>query len=83
MISDDQLDTYRIENIVLRVVRDVNPANDVKGIVVAWDDESVLIRKQNRRVVKLGRGYVYQPFTDPRPPEYMLPQESAVLEDEE
>ncbi|MFD0695890.1 hypothetical protein ACFQZT_17565 [Paenibacillus sp. GCM10027628] len=75
MITEDQLDTYRIENTLLRVIRDVNPTNDVRGFVVAWDDESVLIRKKNRRVVKLSRGYVYQPYGDERPPEYMLPQE--------
>lgn len=82
MISDDQLDAFRVESTVLRVIRDVNPGNDVKGIVVAWDDESVLIRKQNRRVVKLARSYVYQPFTDARPLEYTLPKEPAVPEEE-
>ncbi|SDO30068.1 hypothetical protein SAMN04487897_111116 [Paenibacillus sp. yr247] len=75
MISEEQLDLYRVESTLLRVIRDVSPANDVRGIVVAWDDESVLIRKKNRRVVKLSRGYVYQPHGDERPPEYMLPQE--------
>ncbi|MBD0381013.1 hypothetical protein [Paenibacillus sedimenti] len=75
MITEEQLDTYRIESTLLRVIRDVNPTNDIRGIVVAWDDESVLIRKKNRRVVKLSRAYVYQPFGDERPPEFMLPQE--------
>ncbi|NEW08650.1 hypothetical protein GK047_21885 [Paenibacillus sp. SYP-B3998] len=75
MITEEQLDQYRVEGTLLRVIRDVSPTNDVRGIVVAWDDESVLIRKKNRRVVKLRRGYVYQPYGDERPPEYMLPQE--------
>ncbi|MEW9698613.1 hypothetical protein [Paenibacillus sp. SI8] len=74
MITEDQLDHYRVEGTLLRVIRDVSPTNDVRGFVVAWDDESVLIRKKNRRVVKLARGYVYQPYGDERPPEYMLPQ---------
>ncbi|OXM84087.1 hypothetical protein [Paenibacillus rigui] len=66
MISEEQLDQYRIEGTVLRVVRDADIKNDVKGIVVAWDDTSVMIRKQNRRIVKLDRGYYYQPFTEER-----------------
>ncbi|TXK85974.1 hypothetical protein [Paenibacillus sp. N3.4] len=75
MITDEQLDLYRVESTFLRVIRDVNPTNDVRGIVVAWDDDSVLIRKKNRRVVKLSRHYVYQLYSEERPPEYMLPQE--------
>ncbi|MBA2939886.1 hypothetical protein HZF08_16360 [Paenibacillus sp. CGMCC 1.16610] len=75
MITEDQLDLYRVESTLLRVIRDVSPRNDVRGIVVAWDDDSVLIRKKNRRVVKLARSYVYQPYEAERPPEYMLPQE--------
>ncbi|MFC5452501.1 hypothetical protein [Paenibacillus aestuarii] len=77
MISEDQLDIYRVESTLLRVIRDVNSANDVRGIVVAWDDDTVLIRKKNRRVVKLARSYVYQPYEEARPPEFMLPQEPA------
>jgi hypothetical protein len=77
LITDEQLDLYRVESTLLRVIRDVNPANDVRGIVVAWNDESVLIRKKNRRVVTLSRGYVYQPYEAERPPEYMLPQDSV------
>jgi hypothetical protein len=75
MISDEQLDQYREQGTKVRVVRDVNIANDVKGIVVAWNETSVLIRKQNRRVVTLDRNYVYQPFTDERPPEFELSHE--------
>jgi hypothetical protein len=62
MITDDQLNVYRVDGTTLRVVRDANPKNDVRGIVVAWDEESVLIRKRNRRLVKLDRRYVYQPY---------------------
>lgn len=67
MISEEQLDQYRVEGTLLRVVRDADVKNDVKGIVVAWDDDSVMIRKQNRRIVKLDRGYLYQPFAEERP----------------
>ncbi|MFB6367490.1 hypothetical protein ACFCP7_26280 [Paenibacillus elgii] len=66
MISDEQLDKYRIGGTLLRVVRDADKSNDVKGIVVAWDDNTVMIRKQNRRIVKLDRGYHFQPFQEPR-----------------
>jgi RNase P/RNase MRP subunit p29 len=75
MISDEQLDEYRVQGTKVRVIRDVNTANDVKGIVVAWDDATVLIRKQNRRVVTLDRNYAYQPFTEERPPEFALPHD--------
>ncbi|MNR65334.1 hypothetical protein D3C85_1883320 [compost metagenome] len=51
----------------------MNPANDVRGIVVAWNDEQVIIRKQNRKVVELDRNYVYQPYVDERPAEFTLP----------
>jgi hypothetical protein len=67
MISDDQLDAYRVDGTLLRVVRDADPANDVKGIVVAWDGEVVMIRKANRRLVKLDRRYLYIPFAQERP----------------
>ncbi len=67
MITDEQLDEYRINGTKLRVIRDANEANDVTGIVVAWDDTTVAIRKQNRRIVKLSRSYIYQPYDLPRP----------------
>jgi hypothetical protein len=67
MISDEQLDRYRVEGTLLRVIRDASPDNDVRGIVVAWDDEYVLIRKRNKHVVKLKRNYRYQPDTEERP----------------
>jgi hypothetical protein len=73
MISDEQLDEYRVHSTVVRVIRDADPVNDVKGVVVAWDEEQVMIRKQNRRLVKLDRSYVYQPFGDKRPDELSLP----------
>jgi hypothetical protein len=67
MISEEQLDDYRVNGTLLRVVRDISPENDVKGIVVAWNDQEVMIRKANRKIVKLDRGYLFQPFADPRP----------------
>ncbi|CAM2956191.1 hypothetical protein PASE110613_09460 [Paenibacillus sediminis] len=66
MISDEQLNTYRLSGEKVRVVRDALETNDVIGIVVAWDEEHVLIRRQNRRVVKLNRSYDIQPFSTPR-----------------
>lgn len=66
MITEEQLDRYRQDGTLLRVIRDADRSNDVKGFVVAWDDRSVLIRKPNRRVVTLDRSYCYQPFSEPR-----------------
>lgn len=66
MITEEQLDQYRVEGTLLRVIRDIQPENDVKGIVVAWDDEHVLLRKRNRKIVKLDRSYTYQPFDEER-----------------
>jgi len=67
LITDEQLDRYRIEGAMIRVVRDIDPKNDVCGIVVAWNDRHVLIRKANRKVVKLDRNYIYQPVDEKRP----------------
>ncbi|WP_019911786.1 hypothetical protein [Paenibacillus sp. HW567] len=66
MISDEQLDAYRISGERIRVVRDGLESNDVKGIVLAWDESQVMIRRPNKRVVKLDRNYIYQPYDDPR-----------------
>ena len=66
MISDADLDQYRLEGTKVRVVRDAIVTNDVVGIVVAWDDTHVMIRRQNRRVVKLNRSYSYEPAANPR-----------------
>lgn len=66
MISDAELDALRLSGEKVRVIRDELESNDVTGIVVAWDDEQVLIRRQNRRVVKLDRSYRYQLFSEPR-----------------
>jgi RNase P/RNase MRP subunit p29 len=66
MITDDQLNEFREVGTKLRVIRDIDPINDVKGIVVAWDEHSVLIRKQNRKVIKLVRSYTFQPWEQER-----------------
>jgi RNase P/RNase MRP subunit p29 len=66
MITDEQLDEFREIGTKLRVIRDIDPINDVKGIVVAWDEHSVLIRKQNRKVIKLVRSYTFQPWEQER-----------------
>jgi hypothetical protein len=65
-MDDDQLDHYRIQGTKVRVVRDYLEQNDVVGIVLAWDDEHVLIRRPNRRVVKVKRGYELQLASEPR-----------------
>lgn len=66
MISDEQLNQYRLSATKLRVIRDADESNDVVGIIVAWDDENVLLRRQNRRVRKLSRSYRFQPYDQPR-----------------
>ncbi|MDP5274581.1 hypothetical protein [Chengkuizengella axinellae] len=66
MINDEQLNEYRLSGILVRVIRDRDEKNDVKGIVVAWNDESVMIRRRNRKIVKLSRDYIYQPYEDQR-----------------
>ncbi|WP_379153704.1 hypothetical protein [Paenibacillus sp. sgz5001063] len=66
MISDEQLDAYRVSGEKIRVVRDALESNDVKGIVLAWDESQVMIRRPNKRVVKLDRNYIFQRFAEPR-----------------
>jgi len=66
MISDERLDELRISGELVRVVRDGLETNDIIGFVVAWDPEQVIIRRRNRRVVKLDRRYSYQLKKDPR-----------------
>lgn len=67
MITDEQLDRFRLEGTRVRVVRDALEMNDIIGYVVAWDDAHVLIRRSNRRVVKLARSYAIVPADAPRP----------------
>lgn len=57
MIAEEELDRYRVEGTRVRVVRDAMEMNDVIGIVVAWDDETMMIRRPNRRIVKVSRAY--------------------------
>ncbi|MCM3626547.1 hypothetical protein M3194_04110 [Paenibacillus glycanilyticus] len=57
MISEEQLDQFRVSGDLVRVVRDEMEVNDVVGIVVAWDDTTFVIRRKNKRVVKLSRNY--------------------------
>lgn len=64
--SDEQLDQYRVDGTKIRVIRDALEQNDVVGIVVAWDDEYLLIRRPNRRVIKVKRGYRLQLAGEPR-----------------
>ena len=66
MITDEQLDELRLSGERVRVIRDNIESNDVNGYVVAWDAEHVIIRRRNRRVVKLDRRYIYQLYSEPR-----------------
>jgi hypothetical protein len=66
VITDEQLNEYREIGTKIRVIRDIDPINDIRGIVVAWDEHWVLIRKQNRKVLKLPRNYIYQPWEQER-----------------
>jgi len=66
MLSDEQLNAYRVSGEKVRVVRDGLKENDIRGIVVAWDDTHVLIRRPNRNVVKLDRNYAIQPSKEER-----------------
>lgn len=67
MITEEQLDAFRQSGETVRVVRDGLEMNDVLGIVVAWDESSVVVRKPSRRVVKLSRSYLYVPASQERP----------------
>ncbi|MFD2116268.1 hypothetical protein ACFSTH_08725 [Paenibacillus yanchengensis] len=60
MVTEQLLDQFRQSGETVRVIRDALEQNDVLGIVVAWDDTTVIIRRPNRRVVKLSRDYTYQ-----------------------
>lgn len=66
MITEEQLDLFRLNGTMVRVVRDQLEENDVVGIVVAWDEEQVMVRKANRRIVKLSRMYRYEPVAQKR-----------------
>jgi len=66
VMTDEELDAWRIAGTTVRIVRDALEENDVIGLVVAWDDKDVLIRKPNRRVVKVSRSYRIQPADEPR-----------------
>lgn len=66
MITEEELDQYRVEGTKVRIVRDAMEMNDVVGIVVAWDDETMMIRRPNRRIVKVSRAYRIGPADEPR-----------------
>ena len=67
MLTDEQLNDYRQSGTKVRVIRDNLESNDVRGVVVAWNDKELIIRKQNRNVVKLPRTYAVIPMDSPRP----------------
>jgi len=64
MISEEQLDEYRVNGVRVQVRHQVDSdgVRDIKGIVVAWDDETVLIRKQNRKIVRVPRTAGFEPL---------------------
>jgi RNase P/RNase MRP subunit p29 len=59
LISEEELNRFRLSGEKVRVQRDKDPNNDVRGVVVAWDDKHVVIRKSNRNLLKLPRYYIY------------------------
>lgn len=63
---DNRLDEWRRDGVKVRIVRDANPDNDIRGIVIAWNETDVLVRKQNRKVVKLAKTYHFQEDDQPR-----------------
>ena len=66
MMEEEKLDRYRVEGAKVRIVRDAMEMNDVVGIVVAWDDDTVMIRRPNRRIVKVSRAHRIQRAEEPR-----------------
>lgn len=66
MITDERLNELRESGERVRVVRDNLEVNDVIGIIVAWSDEQIMVRRRNRRVVKLDRNYLIQLESEPR-----------------
>jgi hypothetical protein len=54
-MTDEQLDRLRQDGTTVRVLRDDDPTFQLRGIVVAWDETTVLLRKQNRNVLKVPR----------------------------
>jgi RNase P/RNase MRP subunit p29 len=57
---DEQLNEMRLSGKTIRVVRDAIPDNDLFGTVVAWDATHVILRKRNRKVVKVSKEYTFQ-----------------------
>jgi hypothetical protein len=74
MVSEELLNQLRLGGIKVRVVRDADPVNDVKGYVMAWNDHQVMIKKLNKKVLKLDRSYRYQPWEVPRDNEENSPE---------
>ena len=66
LISEEQLNAFRLEGTRVRVVRDHVEVNDVTGIIVAWDESHVMVRRPNRRIVKLSRMYTYEAASEDR-----------------
>lgn len=66
MISDEELDAYRLSGEKVRVIRDALQSNDVRGIILAWNETQVMVRRPNKHVVKLDRNYIFQPYSEPR-----------------
>jgi len=66
LISEEQLDLFRQNGNSVRAIRDEMEVNDVIGIVVAWDDTHVVLRRPNRRVIKLSRSYTFEDTSQDR-----------------
>lgn len=74
MVSEEMLNQFRLDGVKVRVIRDADPVNDVKGYVMAWNENQVMIKKLNKKVLKLDRSYRYQPWEAPRDSEENSPE---------
>lgn len=61
MVTDEELNRFRLSGEKIRVQRDSDPQNDVRGVIIAWDEKYVILRKPNRNLLKLPRYYIYSP----------------------
>ena len=81
-LTDETLEALRLRGERVRVVRDINPENDVVGLVVAWNEQELLIRKPNKKVVKLKRSYQIQALGQERSIDHLFTNEHTFVENE-
>jgi hypothetical protein len=66
LITEEQLNRFRLSGEKVRVQRDQLPENDVRGVIVAWDEKYAVLRKPNRNLVKVPRYYIFTSAKEPR-----------------